>query len=112
MIGALNHRPTDHVGQPSSAVRRSKAPHTFPPARAKVANSDKPEKRRPEAVNFYGAELGQEDSNAIPVPQITPGKQHSKYYEYEEAWRLLKPPQEDPPGHCLETVIDESHKII
>ena len=23
---------------------------------------------------------------------VTPGKQDSKYYEYEEAWRLLKPP--------------------
>ena len=28
---------------------------------------------------------------------LTPGKPDSKYYEYEEAWHLLKPPEPQSP---------------
>src|SRR2546430_16186365 len=35
---------------------------------------------------------------------LTPGKPDSKYYEYEEAWHLLKPPEKELSGEStLET---------
>jgi hypothetical protein len=34
---------------------------------------------------------------------LTPGKQDSKYYEYEEAWHLLKAQKQNPTGHSFET---------
>jgi hypothetical protein len=44
---------------------------------------------------------------------LTPANPSSKYYDYEEAWHLLKSPEQNTHGNLhLQADIDKNHKII